>query len=106
MCRENLKLYIFVPLPDPECARQSARGNADDEIQRGHITGTGNHSSASKGRTEIDELYTYQANVSRLKASDFSFGIPPTDPSIELDQISTTSSSGRKSREKDVISIA
>jgi len=64
----------------------------------------GNHSSISEDG-QIDD-YTYQANMSRLKASEYSIGIPHTDPNIELDLISTTSSSGRESREKDVISIA
>ncbi|KAF9789806.1 hypothetical protein BJ322DRAFT_1105666 [Thelephora terrestris] len=45
-------------------------------------------------------------NMSRLKASEFSIGIPHTEPGeIEIDQFSLTSS-GRESREKDAISIA
>lgn len=49
------------------------------------------------------------ANMSRLKASEFSVGIPRTEPGeieIEIDQFSITSSSARASREKDVDSIA
>jgi hypothetical protein len=45
-------------------------------------------------------------NVSKLQASAFSVGIPRTEPTIELDQISITSSSGRDSREKAVSYIA
>jgi len=46
-------------------------------------------------------------NMSRLKASEFSIGVPRTEPGeIEIDQFSITSSSGRDSREKDAISIA
>ena len=45
--------------------------------------------------------------MSRLKASEFSIGIPRTEPGeIEVDQFSITSSSGRDSREKDAVSIA
>lgn len=45
--------------------------------------------------------------MSRLKASEFSIGIPHTEPGdIEVDQISITSYSGRGSPQKDVMSIA
>jgi hypothetical protein len=45
-------------------------------------------------------------NMSKLRATEFSVGIPRTEIDTETDQISITSSSGRDSREKDVISIA
>jgi len=46
------------------------------------------------------------ANMSKLRATEFSVGIPRTEIDTEIDQISITSSSGRDSREKDVICIA
>jgi hypothetical protein len=64
-------------------------------------------SSVCKYRQINDPLCYPQGNVSRLKASEFSIGIPHTEPGdIEIDQISTTSSSGRNFGEKDVMSIA
>jgi len=45
------------------------------------------------------------ANVSRLKATEFSVGIPRTQHDMELSQISITSSSGRLDGEKAIASI-
>jgi len=45
-------------------------------------------------------------NVSKLRATEFSVGIPQTDPSLEIDQYSITTSSARGSAEKDISSIA
>jgi len=56
-------------------------------------------------RTTRFEGVELPGNMSKLKSSGFSIGIPHSEPSdIEIDQISMTS--GRASREKDVMSIA
>jgi len=44
--------------------------------------------------------------MSKLKATEFSIGIPRTDPNIQLDELSSTSSTGQEeSVEKDAASM-